>query len=69
MAAIAEEAIADASRELASHGFYAEPTSAMAAAGLRVLRERKAIEPGQTTVLILTGSGLKSASTMTAIFG
>lgn len=69
MAAIAEEAIADASRELASHGFYAEPTSAMAAAGLTVFRERKVIEPGQTTVLILTGSGLKSASTMTAIFG
>ena len=69
MAAVAKRRSADAIRELASRGFYAEPTSAMAAAGLTVFRERKVIEPGQTTVLILTGSGLKSASTMTAIFG
>jgi threonine synthase len=68
MAAIGEEAIADATRELASHGFYAEPTSAVAAAGLRVFNERQVIGPDQTTVLILTGSGLKAASAMASIF-
>jgi threonine synthase len=69
MAAISEEAIADATRELASRGFYAEPTSAMAAAGLRVFSERHVIKPDQTTVLVLTGSGLKAAATMAGIFG
>jgi threonine synthase len=69
MAAISEEAIGDATRELASRGFYAEPTSAMAAAGLQVFSQRKVIEPDQTTVLVLTGSGLKAASTMAGIFG
>ncbi len=69
MVAIGEEAIADATRELASQGWYAEPTSAMAAAGLKTFNERHAIKPDQTTVLVLTGSGLKAASTMAAIFG
>ncbi|MEO7007145.1 MAG: threonine synthase [Terrimesophilobacter sp.] len=68
MAAVGEEAIVDATRELASRGWYAEPTSAMAAAGLKIFNERQVIEPDQTTVLVLTGSGLKAASTMAAIF-
>ncbi|GAB3035258.1 pyridoxal-phosphate dependent enzyme [Parafrigoribacterium mesophilum] len=74
MAAIGEEAIAGATRELASRGWYAEPTSAMAAAGLRMFRQRQVdgrplIGPDQTTVLVLTGSGLKAAGAMAAVFG
>jgi threonine synthase len=72
MAAIGEEAIAGATRELAARGWYAEPTSAMAAAGLAVFGQREGrplIGPGQTTVLVLTGSGLKAASAMATIFG
>jgi threonine synthase len=34
-----------------------------------VFSERHVIKPDQTTVLVLTGSGLKAAATMAGIFG
>ena len=40
---------------------YVEPTSAAAAAGLRQLLKTGAITPSETTVLVLTGSGLKAS--------
>ncbi|MFE0019499.1 pyridoxal-phosphate dependent enzyme [Amycolatopsis sp. NPDC059021] len=67
--AIEEAAIADATRRLAAIGLYAEPTSATAAAALDVFRAQGVIRPGETTVVILTGSGLKAAATMSALFG
>jgi threonine synthase len=40
---------------------YVEPTSAAAAAGLRQLLIQGAITPAQSTVLVLTGTGLKAS--------
>ncbi|WP_313895995.1 pyridoxal-phosphate dependent enzyme [Streptomyces sp. YIM 98790] len=64
MAAIAEEDIVAAVRGLAARGLYAEPTSAVAAAAVRVFRARGAIRDGETTVVILTGSALKTPAAM-----
>ena len=41
-------------------GFYCEPTSALAPAGLRAYRERGVLDPGDDVVVPLTGSGLKT---------
>ncbi|OMI37844.1 threonine synthase [Streptomyces sparsogenes] len=68
MAAVPEDEIAAAARRLAAMGLYAEPTSATAAAAIDVFRARGAIRPGETTVVLLTGSGLKAATTMSALF-
>ncbi|WP_455359802.1 threonine synthase [Streptomyces sp. SYSU K21746] len=68
MAAVPEAGIESAVRRLAGMGLYAEPTSATAAAAIEVFRARGAIEPGQTTVVLLTGSGLKAATTMNRLF-
>ncbi|WP_048861674.1 pyridoxal-phosphate dependent enzyme, partial [Acidisphaera rubrifaciens] len=60
-AVMLEEAeIAQATRDLARQGLYVEPTCAQVAAAYARLLESGAIEPGQTTVLVLTGSGLKA---------
>ena len=68
MAAIPEDAIVAAVRGLAAMGLYAEPTSATAAAAIDVFRARGAIRPGETTAVLLTGSGLKAATAMGALF-
>lgn len=68
MAAVPEAGIAAATRRLASMGLYAEPTSATAAAAIEIFRSRGAIGPGETTVVLLTGSGLKTAATMDQLF-
>ncbi len=59
--AVSEDEIVRALAALAKKGLYVEPTSAAAAAGLSQLIARGAIRPGETTVLVLTGSGLKSS--------
>ncbi|MGW6457861.1 threonine synthase [Streptomyces sp. NPDC055078] len=69
MAAIPESAIEDAVRRLAAKGLYAEPTSATAAAAIGDFRARGLIRPGETTVVVLTGSGLKAAGTMARVVG
>ena len=67
--AVSEDEIADAVRGLASRGLYAEPTSAVAAAALSRFLADGTILPGQTTVVVLTGAGLKSAERMAGVFG
>jgi threonine synthase len=62
--AVEEAEIVDALRGLARHGLYVEPTSAVAAAGLTRLLASGRIRPGETTVLVLTGSGLKASATI-----
>lgn len=57
---VPEAEIREAYFDLAAHGFYVEPTSATAAAGLRVLFSTNLIASAQTIVVILTGSGLKT---------
>ena len=59
--AVSEAEIVDALRELARRGFYVEPTSAAGAAGLTKLLASGLVKPAETTVLVLTGSGLKSS--------
>ncbi|MXR22547.1 threonine synthase, partial [Halobacterium sp. PCN9] len=45
--------------ELHERGFYVEPTSAVAVAGLADYRERGAVCSDDDVVVALTGSGLK----------
>jgi threonine synthase len=59
-AAVAEEDIAAAALDLSRHGFYAEPTSVMVAAGFTQLVDQGVIDPVSVTVLLLTGTGLKA---------
>jgi len=59
--AVSEEEIVAALGTLARMGLYVEPTSAAAAAGLSQLIGAGAIDPGETNVLVLTGSGLKAS--------
>lgn len=59
--AVTEDEIVAALGVLARQGLYVEPTSAAAAAGLRNLIKIGAVSPQETTVLVLTGSGLKAS--------
>lgn len=65
---VSDEEIGVAVRQLAARGLYAEPTSAVAAAALSRFLHEGTIESGETTVVVLTGSGLKSAERMAEVF-
>jgi threonine synthase len=59
--AVSESEIVSALRDLARKGLYVEPTSAAGAAGLTQLVSDGRIKPDETTVLVLTGTGLKAS--------
>jgi threonine synthase len=59
-----EQEIVDATLEAASQGIYIEPTSALAIAGARTLLRSGTIAKSESTVLVLTGSGLKATETV-----
>ncbi|MEQ1775573.1 MAG: threonine synthase [Burkholderiales bacterium] len=59
--AVSEDEIVAALSMLARKGLYVEPTSAAAAAGLTQLLDAGAIQSNETTVLVLTGTGLKAS--------
>ena len=67
--AVAEDEIIGALRDLLRAGFFVEPTTAAAAAGLRRLLAEGTIRPGETTVVVLTGSGLKAVEKIGQILG
>lgn len=67
--AVSEEEIVTALGGLARRGIYVEPTSAAAAAGLSQLLHSGAISADQTTVLVLTGSGLKASERIGQLLG
>lgn len=67
--ALAEDQIKSAVGRLAAAGLYAEPTSATAAAAIEVLAQRGSIAERETTIVLLTGTGLKSTQFMTELFG
>jgi threonine synthase len=67
--AVTEDEIVRALASLAKKGFYVEPTSAAAAAGLSQLIARGVVRRGETTVLVLTGSGLKASETIGRLLG
>jgi threonine synthase len=60
--ALTEDEIIAALRRLARQGLFAEPTSASAAAALDKLSDAGSIKSNETTVVLLTGNGLKAAS-------
>ncbi len=66
--AISDDEIRAATRALAARGLYAEPTSAVAAAALTRFIADGTVTSRETTVIVLTGSGLKSAQRMAEIF-
>ncbi|HEX3350644.1 MAG TPA: threonine synthase [Acetobacteraceae bacterium] len=66
---LSEREIADAMLALARDGLYVEPTSAQVAAALGKLLESGAITPEQTTVLVLTGTGLKTTPRIAELLG
>lgn len=65
---ISEDEIIRAVKKLGAMGLFAEPTSSTAAAAIDAFTQRGAIKPGETTVVILTGSGLKASGMMSEIF-
>jgi threonine synthase len=69
MVAVSEDEIVGALGALARQGLYVEPTSAAAAAGLLQLLRQRVIAPDQTTVLVLTGSGLKASERIGQLLG
>ncbi|MER7621083.1 pyridoxal-phosphate dependent enzyme [Streptomyces sp. NPDC126503] len=66
--AVPETEIYAAVRALSARGLYAEPTSSVAAATLDHFIATGEIAPEETTVVVLTGAGLKSAEKMAAVF-
>jgi threonine synthase len=60
MVAVPDEAILEATREIAATtGIFAEPTGAAALAGVRVALERGLIARGERVLHVVTGNGLK----------
>ncbi|MGT2478516.1 pyridoxal-phosphate dependent enzyme [Methylobacterium oryzae CBMB20] len=67
--AVSEESIEAALMELARSGLYVEPTCAMAAAALTDLTASGAIRPEETTVVVLTGTGIKATPRIAELLG
>ena len=67
--AASEAEIERALFELARIGLYVEPTSALAAAALTKLLDHGVIQPSETTVLVLTGAGLKTTQRIGELMG
>lgn len=67
--AVTEDEIVGALMKLATSGLYAEPTSAIAAAALSKLLAEGRIQPAETSVVVLTGSGLKATQRVGELMG
>lgn len=66
---VSEDAITSALFDLARMGVYVEPTAAQAVAAFRKLLAEGTITPDQTTVLVLTGTGLKATPRIAEAMG
>ncbi|MBW4092907.1 MAG: pyridoxal-phosphate dependent enzyme [Proteobacteria bacterium] len=66
---LTEAEIAAATLDLAHSGVYVEPTAAQPAAAFAKLLAAGRIDPGETTVLVLTGSGLKATPRIAELLG
>ncbi len=66
---LSEAEIAQATLDLARIGVYVEPTAAQPAAAFHKLLEAGTITAAQTTVLVLTGSGLKATPRIGELLG
>jgi threonine synthase len=67
--AVAEEEIAPALARLGRCGLFVEPTAATAGAALTRLLRDGTITQAQSTVVVLTGSGLKAADRIAELLG
>jgi threonine synthase len=67
--AVPETAIAPALRGLGLMGLYVEPTAATGAAALSQLLHDGTIGRGETTIVVLTGHGLKAGDTIAKLLG
>ena len=67
--ALTEEEIIAGMMELSRTGLYAEPTCASAAAALTKLLAEGVIKPEETTVVLLTGTGLKATQRVGELLG
>ena len=67
LAAVSEKAIWDAFTEAAAKGFYMEPTSAVAFAGLTQFLDGGVIKPGEKSVVLVSGFGLKATDKIMAL--
>jgi threonine synthase len=67
--AVAEADIAAALAALGRLGLFVEPTAATAAAALTQLLQKSEIRPGETTVAVLTGHGLKATEKIADLLG
>ncbi len=66
---LSEAEIAAATLMLARTGIYVEPTCAQAAAAFQRLLQAGTIKPSETTVLVLTGTGLKATAAIGKLLG
>lgn len=66
---LTEQEIAAATLDLAKGGIYVEPTCAQAAAAFGKLLETGTIAPEQTTVIVLTGTGIKATPRIAELMG
>jgi threonine synthase len=66
---LTEQEIGQATLDLARVGIYVEPTCAQAAAAFAKLLDTGTITPEQTTVLVMTGTGLKATPQIGELLG
>jgi threonine synthase len=66
--AIPEDGIISALKRLAREGLFVEPTSATAVAAMDDLIKRRVINARERTVVLVTGTGIKSASFIADLF-
>lgn len=64
---VSEPEIKAALHIMGKQGFFIEPTSAVAFAGIKCLLENQQILAGQVTVGVITGNGLKATHTLQAL--
>ena len=69
MVTVAEDEILAALHRLAGMGLFVEPTSAIVGAALDQLYASGKIRENETTVALLSGSGLKASAFVTKLFG
>jgi len=60
VATVTDEVVWETVERLGKQGVYVEPTAAAAPGALADLRRRELVRSGDTTVIVLTGSGLKA---------
>ena len=66
---LTEQEIANATLDLARTGIYVEPTCAQVAAAFAKLLQTGTITHEQTTVLVMTGTGLKATPRIAGLLG